>query len=74
MTPEEQKAKELVEKYDKLDAQLDGADIFFHDSKACALIAVDEILLHNPLPINPDENETAFIKYWQSVKQSIQEL
>jgi hypothetical protein len=66
MTPKE-KAEELVDKYDILQAIIEGFS--FYDSKQCALIAVDEIL---------DSVKGNFIysikfhEYWQEVKQEIE--
>jgi hypothetical protein len=59
MTPEE-KAQELVDKYQKLDIEIGGQyDGFLtmkiHDAKQCALIAVDEIIKSEPrYPSNVD--------------------
>jgi hypothetical protein len=65
MTPKE-KAKELAMKFDKY-GETDNA-------KQCALIAVDEII--KALEIDAGNwikwNETK--KYWNKVKQEIQEL
>jgi CTP:phosphocholine cytidylyltransferase-like protein len=65
MTPKE-KAEELVDKYDILQAIIEGFS--FYDSKQCALIAVDEILSeywsHN----------TKRRDWWQEVKQEIEKL
>ena len=71
MTPKE-KAKELVDKYFK------GSDLLYHDlswiqAKECALIAVDEILgaikeIFETLDTIEEK------KYWQEVKQEIEEI
>jgi hypothetical protein len=73
MTPKE-KAKELIEKYLKLDIEIGGQydgylTMKMHDAKQCALIAVDEI-------INIIDAEDQFIlyNYWQQVKQEINKL
>jgi predicted SPOUT superfamily RNA methylase MTH1 len=62
------KAKELVDKY----WNYSPGTLFFEDAKECALIAVDEMI--NYLL----DSDWALInnkaKYWQEVKQEIQNL
>ena len=59
MTPKE-KAKDLIDKYQKLDIEIGGQydgylTMKIHDAKECALIAVDEILKSSPrYPSNVD--------------------
>jgi len=61
MTPKE-KAKKLVDKYKPLSAGFSGGKMNEEFSKQGALIAVNEILLLCPT------------KYWQEVKEEIQNL
>jgi hypothetical protein len=68
MTPKE-KALELVDKYDFLQAVVEGFN--FYDSKQCALIAVNEMTKYNP---NIYHNDMVKEKYWQEVKQEIEKL
>ena len=63
MTPKE-KAKEL--KY-----KMENFTIY---PKRCALIAVDEILNSNPNYPEFKENEGTPIRYWEVVKQEIENL
>jgi hypothetical protein len=80
MTPIE-KAKELVSKFN---FEHTGQTYILHqtvdESKRCALIAVDEMINSSPsLPILGDggylyEDIELSTKYWQEVKQEIQEL
>jgi hypothetical protein len=76
MTPKE-KAEELYKKIDDADlvGSTDWVGCAFLDTKKCALIAVDEILL----TLNEDIKDLNvvgnvlldLIKYWQEVKQEI---
>jgi hypothetical protein len=75
MTPKE-KAKELVEKYQKLDIEIGGQydgylTMKIHDAKQCALIAVDEIL-----KLVSDDLDLYYKDciYWEQVKTEIQSL
>jgi hypothetical protein len=65
MTPKE-KARELVDKYARLDGYDDSIDLSKCEfEKQCALIAVDEIIKATiPLRTN----------YWEEVKQEIEKL
>jgi hypothetical protein len=70
MTPEE-KAKELVEKYQKLDIEIGGQydgylTMKIHDAKQCALIAVEQVLGY----MGADRG----IDFWQSVKTEIEKI
>jgi hypothetical protein len=82
MTPKE-KAKELVDKFFeysyrvKWDIDKNKWEHNFDQSKQCALIAVDEIIKSTPhSPSKPLSITPHFIafKYWQLVKQEIEEL
>lgn len=78
MTPAE-KAKELMEKFDGLDTAINDDLIgYFHNSKSCALIAVDEIISANPFDPNSMGDRDAIIEdqneYWQQVKAEIEKL
>lgn len=70
MTPQE-KAKELVARYDVLQALVENFN--YHHAKECALITVDEI-------INCDrffktlEDTKEFTDYWCKVQQEIEKL
>jgi len=64
MTPKE-KAIELFNKYYYLFPEKFIIDFGYKESKQCALIAVDEIL---------SWCGTADIRYWQEVKQEIENL
>jgi len=59
MTPQE-KAKELVQKFEA---------IRWHDAKKCALIAVDEIIVHEKNHVHHK-----WVEYWQQVKEEIEKL
>jgi hypothetical protein len=75
MTPKE-KAKELVFKYDFLQAVIEA--FRFYDSKKCALIAVDEIIKSNPCKINYEGLGNCSLndnsEYWIEVKKEIEIL
>ena len=69
MTPQE-KAKDLIEKYLKLDIEIGGQydgylTMKIHDAKQCALIAVDEVI--NSMTVAT----SVHLPYWQEVKQEI---
>lgn len=64
MTPKE-KAKELVDKY------INDVYLFKFSAKKCALIAVDEILNAKSFLIAMPLSD---VKYWNEVKQEIQNL
>jgi hypothetical protein len=74
MTPKE-KAKELIEKYQKLDIEIGGQydgylTMKIHDAKQCALIAVDEILK----VVSFYNDSQAEVIYFKEVKQEIEKL
>jgi hypothetical protein len=81
MTPKD-KAKELIEKYLKLDIEIGGQydgylTMKMHDAKQCALIAVDEIL--EVVKFYEEKNgrlliDNIRVMYWQEVKQEIENL
>ena len=76
MTPKE-KAKELIEKYLKLDIEIGGQydgylTMKMHDAKQCALIAVDEILKSHYALLTGIKPST--YNYWQEVKEEIEKL
>lgn len=81
MTPKE-KAKELIEKYLKLDIEIGGQydgylTMKMHDAKQCALTAVDELIkAFNELSIK--ESGAIHIDfgqgYWGQVKAEIEAL
>jgi len=76
MTPKE-KAKELIEKYLKLDIEIGGQydgylTMKMHDAQQCALITVDEIL--NIDNIKPYVLHKEIIEFYQEVKQQIELL
>jgi len=65
MTPKE-KAKELFTKYYFLFPEKHRIDFGYKESKQCALIAVDELIL--------DAYNNYYHNYWQEVKQEIEKL
>jgi uncharacterized lipoprotein YajG len=72
MTPKE-KAKKLVDKYKPLSAGFSGGKMNEEFSKQGALIAVNEIIANIVPSVSMDVIE-ARIKYWQEVKQEIENL
>jgi hypothetical protein len=75
MTPSE-KAKELIEKFTKLDIEIGGEHDGYitmkkHDAKECALIAVQEIIADNP---NIYDSDRLNFNYWSNVKRELQLL
>ncbi len=73
MTPKE-KAKELVSKYIHFTKQSNGANGTIYNSKQCALISVDEIILANPHSNTFTNVEYSTMEYWKEVKQEIENL
>ena len=76
MTPKE-KAKELIEKYLKLDIEIGGQydgylTMKMHDAKQCALVTVDEILKSHYALLTGIKPST--YNYWQEVKEEIEKL
>ena len=69
-----EKAKELVEKYEKYLFDRFTTDEDWVKCVECALIAVDEIILANPHsnPLNTDVYSTML--FWQQVKNEINNL
>jgi hypothetical protein len=75
MTPKE-KAKELVDKLKNGLWKDRGVSIYSEDAIYCALIAVDEIIKANPhsTPTIYGVPPYSTIKYWEEVKQEIDQL
>jgi hypothetical protein len=76
MTSKE-KAKELFNKYCyAIRTEENGSGYYTNViyAKNCALIAVDEILNSNPNYPEFKENEGTPIRYWEVVKQEIENL
>ena len=82
MTPKE-KAGELVDKFYQTTPNeyfvnepigIKGRYKSWEQAKQCALIAVDEILNANPNYPEFKENEGTPIRYWEVVKQEIENL
>ena len=76
MTPKE-KAFELAHKFRLLEIRTSENShmmISMADAKQCALIAVDEIINSNPNYPEFKENEGTPIRYWEVVKQEIENL
>ena len=82
MTPKE-KAEELVDKFYQTTPNeyfvnepigIKGRYKSWEQAKQCALIAVDEILNSNPNYPEFKENEGTPIRYWEVVKQEIENL
>lgn len=67
MTPKE-KAKELIDKYNFIYIPHYTS---IHEVKQCALICVDEILLHEKTAHSVLDKSS---DYWQEVKEEIQKL
>ena len=67
MKPKE-KAKELVDKYVKMEYLKDFQGMYLPLAKQCALIAVDEIIYVLDEYIDPVR------MYWQEVKKEIQKI
>jgi hypothetical protein len=70
MTPKE-KAEELIQKYYSWGINKQGQTLSELESKQCALIAVNEILL------NEENKHTVLSKiydYWEEVKQEIKNI
>lgn len=75
MTPEQIKAKELVEKFGII--QFNKGDIVFDKNlaKSCALIAVEEIISQLAEINNVESfNISQYAVFWQSVKKEIEKL
>jgi hypothetical protein len=78
MTPQE-KAKELIEKYQKLDIEIGGQydgylTMKIHDAKQCALIAIDEII-EELKGFNSDDGYFVLrIDFWDDVKSELSKL
>ena len=71
-----EKAKELIEKYLKLDIEIGGQydgylTMKMHNAKQCALIAVEEIINHHSQEQGLYRIDTY---YWQQVKSELQSL
>ena len=76
MTPKE-KAEELVDKFRMNVLDYEGSGLNTFKAKQCALIAVDEIiktLKDNDLYIGGETNIDDIIRFWQEVKQEIENL
>ncbi len=75
MTPQE-KAKELVDKFKNQFrwVELDYPVDLYIDTKQCALIAVDEILMCDAIFHANNKETIDEKKYWKQVKQSITKL
>ena len=66
MTPKE-KAKELINRYYSITGP-------FTEAKQCALIAVDELELHEAVLLGYETDYGYSSEYWQEVKQEINRL
>lgn len=72
MTPKE-KAKELVDKFARIDGYQDSIDLSKCDyEKQCALIAVDEILESHYVLLTGVKQ--SIYEYWIAVKEEIEKL
>lgn len=65
-TPQE-KAKELVDKYWKINTNNDYWTVSLHLGKKMAKIAIDEIL-------EMVDEDSLYFEYWQEVKEEINKL
>lgn len=73
MTPKE-KAKELVDKFARIDGYQDSIDLSKCDyEKQCALIAVDEIVNCDSFFKTLEETKE-FTEYWYNVQKEINNL
>ena len=72
MMPKE-KAIELYQKYELLGRDFTRGVSMKEHSKQCALIAVDEIIAQIEPSVSMDVIESR-IRYWQEVKQEIEQL
>ena len=75
MTPKE-KALQLCQKFGYLGIKWEQAEyttLSLENAKECALIAVDEIIANIEPSVSMDVIESR-IKYWQEVKQEIEQL
>lgn len=78
MTPKE-KAKELVEKYDKIELLKDFDGMYHELAIECAKILVDEIIKapsHIDIPDKYEEyiDFRSYFDYWKEVKQELEKL
>ena len=73
MTPKE-KAEQLFQLYLPFVESLGNIEDIKNRCKQCALIAVDEIINSNPNYPEFKENEGTPIRYWEVVKQEIENL
>ena len=76
MTPQE-KAKELVNKFNKIDSDsemFDGFKMTLFYSQRCALIAVDEIMQHAENSYYNKDIINGAKLYWKEVKQEIEKI
>jgi len=77
MTPQE-KASELVEKFYMSLPMLNSYEDAINESKKCALITVDEILLATSIITVKQSHHRAeeieYSNYWQEVKEELEKL
>lgn len=74
MTPEELKAKELVEKFEKAIWKNGNPHHVEKHAKECALILCNEILSLKMIDNMGRNDEYSEGEYWQKVKEQIQKL
>jgi len=74
MTPQQQKAKELVDEMYKVHSN-SASEIIMYFAKQCALIAVEAIIKEwEYCIVNWSNQREDKLKYWQQVKQEIEKL
>jgi hypothetical protein len=74
MTPTEETALELVNKFRRITDEKGLRVLKLEYAKQCALIAVDEIILANPHSNTFTNVEYSTMEYWKEVKQEIEKL
>lgn len=72
MTTQE-KAKELINKYDCGGLSTFGGHSVKEISIQCALIAVDEIIRHTYMGKSKSKNDYNPFEYWQEVKETLRQ-
>lgn len=73
MTPQKLKAKQLVDRFDSLDTKDpfdESQDMFYHNSKQCALIVCDEVMKE----LKTYESAIHYTTFWETVKTEIENL
>jgi Leu/Phe-tRNA-protein transferase len=69
-----EKAEELVRKYYTFGINKEGQTLSWYECKQCALIAIEEILLHVDKSYHNESVTEGAKSYWNQVKQEIENL